>query len=748
VSQWSVFELGVVRAAGFGFGLVDELADPELYRLALDHGVGRAELDKAADEFLDSVKDLPRPRDPDERRIAERCLRAVARRTAFTEAPSGLGEFQSWWNAWCAEFEQNTQLLTDRYPDALTRARKHLDRVLRDEDVRTALVLLTPEILNTTIRSMLRRPPAGPAPNQAERKAVAFLQRLATKCETNGPAGPIGYAAMGTNTVPLPQDAERRGYLAFRVAATLARESLRRTDLTGRPVRPGPLAAQVPPGRIPPATPKNLRALHDRGLVVVDELTLPVSEPDALAALTRFATRANDPVLSELVLQLSEIARKFADGDAETKTRILAEANVLLAENGVDVARRGMGELYADRVALYQENHDDRLDLRFDAQATASLTTRLAPVLKLAAVAGVHAWQHARHEFDRGFGEPTMRPLPEVLRTLNLHLEAPVSDTPIAAAFSALVAKNWDGQAPAVRLEPDEVHALLPEIDAEHPVLLSPDIHLDAGNVDQAMELDCPLVVGELHWGLQGLGNLCCLLPDRDRLVSAAQDWLAGTELELVHVATKERFGKLCYLELFPRTLELSGAAAATPLAADSLDVGRDGTVTERATGRRIALLLGDPEGRLQCPLGVPSAALPRVDLGGFTPRISVGDVVVQRASWRADPYECDGPPGLPRYLALVSRLSDMGVPRRCFATFKGERKPLYLDLASPHLVDLVATHWSRAPVRLTEMLPDPAGLWQPAGDDRRVCELRLATALSRGVRPRHDHEEPTCPSR
>ncbi|MFF1969875.1 hypothetical protein ACFVW5_40845, partial [Streptomyces sp. NPDC058232] len=59
--------------------------------------------------------------------------------------------------------------------------------------------------LDTTVAALLKRPPGGPAPNQNERKAVSFLQRLAAPCEPTarafGPSSPVpGYPAIQGRT--------------------------------------------------------------------------------------------------------------------------------------------------------------------------------------------------------------------------------------------------------------------------------------------------------------------------------------------------------------------------------------------------------------------------------------------------------------------------------------------------------------------------------------------------------------------
>lgn len=763
--HWRPFGLGVVRAAGFGFDLVDGLAEPDLYHTARRWSEVRRELDQAAAAFRAAAAAAPRITVSEQMRAARRGIRRIDRRQPLApgdpvpdriaDHPGGH-EFRDWWNARCEESVRLAGQARHAYAAGLRSARGHLDSSLREPRVRAALTLLTPEILETAVRALLRRPPQAPAPNQAERKAVAFLQRLAAKCETNGIAGPIGYATLGPPQVPVPAASGHRGFVAFWAVVALVRQALRRWADGGAPLRVGSAAAHLPPGspaaRLLPEVVagdrklplERLWGLHERDLLWFRDWTVPVAEPDALATLRRIAAGTGAPEFVAAAARLTDLAAAFAEGTAEEKVAALAAADGLLTEWGVGGLRRGGGELYADRVALYQESYDHSLSLRLPERAGAKLVTRLAPALDLAATAGVQAWRSAAAAFteawDRAYPDRRRRPLPQVLRTLPTQFPMPVTDTPVARALTALVDARWDRHCRQVTLSAGDLAGLPADVDPAPPVLLSPDLHFDSSDPARVRDGDAPVVLGELHWGLQALGNLCVLLPDRAALRDAFRAWIGGSAPELVHVATRDRYGKLCYLELMPRTVEFGGPAAEGQhrLGLGDLDAGADGAVWERRTGERVALLLGDAQGTQQSPLGVPSAAWPVVDLGAFTPRLLVGDVVVQRAAWRIAAGELPGhgSAGVDRYLATVAGLSALGVPRRCFATVAGERKPIFLDLASPHLVDLLHSEAKGRAVRLTEMLPAPAGLWQRLGERKRVCELRLTVTGSLPDRP------------
>ncbi|MGW6939130.1 hypothetical protein ACWGF3_08995 [Streptomyces xanthophaeus] len=760
---WRAMPVAVVRPAGFPLDLLDPLADARLPQLVDAVRESRAQLDRAAQDFEAVSRKAHRPQDADGVRAARAAYRAVQRRkplpgVLWFEDPVGghtdAQAFAHWWTSTCTARDTALDELAGRYTAALGTAREHLGSVLRDPRVREALVLLTPEILDTTVAALLKRPPGGPAPNQNERKAVSFLQRLAAKCETNAFAGPIAYATLGAPADWTGPPAARQGFLAFWAVKELLDQALERHAPHTLDWRPGPAAGMLPEqspvrravtraaagraGEVPAAT---LRTLHRRNLLWASELLAPTSEPDALALLRTAAEHLGDDTLRTLAQELTRTAALFAEADAEGKSAAVSRADAVLTEQGLDVARRGKGQLYADRVVLYEEDHAPEFSVRFDEEAVRNLLTRLDPVLDLAAAAGAEAWLRARDAFTAAWHERygpavTELRLPEVLASLPVSAPVPLDGTDVARRLHDLVAATWDGTSTEVVLDPSAVRAILPEPDgAPGPMILAPDLHFDTCDRSAVESGRAPVVVGEFHWGLQGLGNLCCFIEDRDALARATRDWLhdpAPQAPELVHVATHNRFGKLCYLELLPRTVELSGPAAPGQdrLRAEDLVVRPDATVTDRHTGRRVMPLLGDAEAATQSPLGPPSCGLPRIVLGPLTPRISIGDVVVQRAAWRLDAQVFQPPQGAvgaERYRHTVDALRALGVPRRVYAAVQGERKPVHVDLASPHLVELLVAESRERPVRLTEMLPAPDRTWQRSDLGRHVCEIRFS---------------------
>ncbi|MEV0353214.1 lantibiotic dehydratase [Nonomuraea sp. NPDC050680] len=124
----------------------------------------------------------------------------------------------------------------------------------------------------------------------------------------------------------------------------------------------------------------------------------------------------------------------------------------------------------------------------------------------------------------------------------------------------------------------------------------------------------------------------------------------------------------------------------------------------------------------------------------GHTPRVTVDRMVIARESWRRPAAEIPVGPGTGEaeaFAAVRAWARRLGLPRHLFWRTPGEPKPIYLDLASPALVNLFAAIVRRARrerpdqvVTLTEMLPDPGLLWLRDAEGRRyTSEFRLVVA-------------------
>jgi hypothetical protein len=147
-------------------------------------------------------------------------------------------------------------------------------------------------------------------------------------------------------------------------------------------------------------------------------------------------------------------------------------------------------------------------------------------------------------------------------------------------------------------------------------------------------------------------------------------------------------------------------------------------TVTHRSTGLRLPLL-SVFERRLKM---IAASHFSLSDGSETGPRRRLGDLVIARAHWRFSREELQWLEGAEGRSERVAAFRvQHGLPRRVFVRSPDEVKPVYVDLEAALSVELLARLARAAPhLSVSEMLPDPGGLWlADASGARFVCELR-----------------------
>jgi len=231
-------------------------------------------------------------------------------------------------------------------------------------------------------------------------------------------------------------------------------------------------------------------------------------------------------------------------------------------------------------------------------------------------------------------------------------------------------------------------------------------------------------------WGSQGL-----FAPDPDCLQAAfAADLRPWGGPRMAHVL-RRRSHKGLVTSRFPgRFVEVTGRAgdAVRRVAVADLWVedSDDGPALV-GPGGPVVLYTGEGDHPHLRAFAPPQVEMPAIRLGTHTPRIEIGDVVVQRERWDLAPDELGEvvaartPARL--LLAVAGAARRWGWSRRAFLRSPDEPKPIYVDLEIPYAREEVRRLAARGPIALTEMLPDEPDLWLERSSGRHTSELRLA---------------------
>lgn len=743
--RWELGDVFVLRHAGFPFDWLEELG--------------------LSARVLDLARAVAAAQDDVARAAGDERVRAELARGRVPGRPRRAGGD---WDRATARWAAAHAALLGAYADALPSLRARLHELARDPAVREAVFLSNPAMYDNVWSGYAG---AGGVPDNArwrrvERQVYTYLQRFCAKNETTSFFGPMGYGEVvdGDAIEVRRRPTRRRTFLSYWAVTELARAVNRdrrlRADL---PVRVEP-SFRVSGGRARSALLDADVALDGPAAALVERVTRrpgescaaaaralgrPVREvlatavPLARAGVLSFGVRvrADDFAVFEslraaiddlepspardewraVCARLEDLRTAFERGGLDERRALLAELEDEFARATGAPARRGAGEIYADRLVVYEEAASP-FELRVGRAVARRLVARLEPALELSAGYGGDVQRaYARAAASAAGGDGTLTFVEYARRTRP-------RDEP-RSRFSPV---------PPLRVDADggRVARVAPTGDGGRGgryALL--DVCVAAPSADAA-RADATVVLARVHHHLLLWSWLCAFFPDRARLEASARAWLERepSARGLVGLEVSRR-NKGFYCWPGP-AVALPGAPAAerrdgVALEDLAVEVGGDGPALVDARGRRLRLYLPLADLTTYPPLA--ALAHPLVLHAPFaadrhTPRVVVGDAVYQRERWTAELGDAGALRG-PDLLVAVLRARDReGWPRFVFARVAGERKPYLVDTESPFALEMLR-HLARdrAPVTVEEMLPGPAELWLRDDDGRRyTCELRM----------------------
>jgi hypothetical protein len=437
--------------------------------------------------------------------------------------------------------------------------------------------------------------------------------------------------------------------------------------------------------------------------------------------------------------ELRDLADRYAAADGH-RARAAALAEVeecFTALTSVD-ARRAGGRMYADRLVVSLDAKGDQSPVVVGGPVAQRWEEQLTPVLDAAAHYGdlqqraaarlCGQIMHAAGTGTMAYDELIRRTRTAVDSGALTELTGEVEE--FTLAYTELVRSRLHGQ--EARLSAQDLEVLAPKPGRDR--FVSPDLMLESR--PEGPDL---LVLGELHpyvfaWGSQGLFSdeqdrmlddfACGLQPwggpgriatviRRRRHKGLVADWFPGRFIEITAVATEDEDRTVPLTDLTV-VLDNETPRLHTPDGELVLYAGEDDHVHLRA-------------------FAAPGVALPLVRLGDFAPRITVGDLIVQRARWwfsRADLGIDAVRDAAGAFLAVQALRARHALPRFCFASAAHEPKPVGIDLDNPLAIDalvaLVLTGEDQQ-ISLAEMRPAPDDLWLSHGGSPVTSEFRIA---------------------
>lgn len=295
----------------------------------------------------------------------------------------------------------------------------------------------------------------------------------------------------------------------------------------------------------------------------------------------------------------------------------------------------------------------------------------------------------------------------------------------------------------------DKVEKSFPELGAGfYPVrYFCPDMMLAATGAEAIRRGDVLYVLGEVHAARNSLIHAALVEqhPNRQDLVDATTWDLSSLHLKLIEPQEGDTTIVRATEGLFrPGDYHLATTHNATPPTGvtthpfSELSIQEENgelIVVSQANSRRFRVMEAFADLFFALVMTRTFFALP----GAHVPRVLIDKLVIQRETWRVRADELTfalEKDEARRFLGARRWMKTRAVPQRMFVKTVVEKKPFYLDLASPILVEILCRTIRRQidsgkpaeELIFSEMLPDIEHTWlQDASGAKYTSELRLA---------------------
>jgi hypothetical protein len=475
-----------------------------------------------------------------------------------------------------------------------------------------------------------------------------------------------------------------------------------------------------------------------------------------------------------------------AAGKAEALERAMGELEATFRQATGKASTRAPGEVYGGRTLVYEECRRD-LDLELGAPLLAELGPALSLVLASARWFTHHLGTVCRDLFDQAFTELASQAGSaaqiDLLAFSRVALPR-VMSRPMHAALEAELQARWErvlslppGERRVAWRSEDLRPLVQREFAAPKPGWLkaryhSPDLLIAAPSLEAIRQGDYQIVLGEIHAAMNSIDRWVFFTqhPEPELLAAAMQSdlpeptisplnakiWNMEKTSAILGMPVPSATGRTDFATSLDKDYRVNyifdphglPTSRVLPIADLVVERGEGGlTVATRDGGARFEII-----DFFQFVMIMQAIQAFRVLPGRtYTPRVTIDRLVVARESWAFPAGGLDfaqAPAGMERFLAARRWAGRSNLPRFLYVKTALERKPFYVDLESPVLIEILAKAVRSAakedpqsPINLSEMLPALDQLWMPdAAGNRYTCELRVvALDLGDAIGPGDD---------
>jgi Lantibiotic dehydratase, N terminus len=646
-----------------------------------------------------------------------------------------------------------------------------------DERFREALTWQNQDALGNAL-DRLSAAASGSTRRRRLETVASYWQRYCAKNDTIGFFGPLGWGQLADDG---PAAVAEPG--AELLAARMTRFEVWAIDALAAVLADDPgVRRWIPPRRHPARLPAGLDAaeeqvywrcdgrpafeagpvelvakLADRGLLVwAFRVPLgPHPERELRAQLEAIGDPAVQARCLEALdrLEAARAAVAAAAGNTAALGRALDELGQVFESLTGVAPRRRAGEMYAGRSVCYEDCRRN-LTLRLGPDVVAELARVLVPVLAGARwycgeVAEVGRAVIAAAVAEARTGRGTGRiPLADVWRRVIPQLMPAPARRELPAAVAGAEAAGTELQRRWTQLLAGDLDTLAERARAvfagarpswRRARFHGPDVQIAATSADAINRGEFTVVVGDFHPGSAPIGQSVFLEghPEPDEVRRFFARYVPEPRLVWVLPRNVGRAGgrffpgyptAADYCLLTTEETCMPAGYRSVALAELWVEQGADGPVIVTGEGKPIAPLQDAFEHHLFIA-GIrsynPFAPAPHA------PRITVGRSVLRREMWTLNGTDIGWAHRKQQTHTEARQWArQLGMPRRVFALASGEAKPIYVDFNSRALVSILGRQIraaGQAPVRFSEMLPDPGHLWlTDAQGNRYTSELRL----------------------